>query len=445
MISTTDQRTMTILDLPGATPDDVAFPPWLATMRRAAATRFAELGLPARNDEEWRHTSLRSLQSTPLVPAGGTASSLDAGVVNAAALPGLTGPRLVFVDGVLSADLSSLDALPAGLTVLPLSEAAARHETLVREHFGVLADGAREAFTSLNTACLGEGTFVHVARGVDITEPILVLAIATGRAATATHPRLLLIAEESSRASVVEDYVSLGHVPHLTNIVTEIFVGANAHVQHAMAVRETDEAFNISTLKVRQERDSYFASHSALFGGALVRNQVNPVLVGTGGHSLLNGLYLPRGRQHHDSHMRVEHQAPNCESRQYYAGILQDHAHGVFSGRIVVSQIAQKTDAIQQNRNLLLSKDAQANTKPQLEIYADDVKCTHGATVGRLDEDAVFYLRSRGIDDGTARQLMISAFAGEVLEKISQESLREALSEIVETRLRRGIEERDDG
>ena len=259
-------------------------------------------------------------------------------------------------------------------------------------------------------------------------EPIYLLFVSTAEdAPSMTHPRNLIVAEEESQATIVEDYVSLGE----RRRILQHGHGTGGRRQHSvlshyMIEREHTEAFNISTLRIQQGRSANVASHSVLLGGALVRNNVHPVLAGEGGECLINGLFIGNGRQHLDNYMLVEHASPHCGSRQFYNGILDDHAHGVFHGRIIVHKDAQKTDAKQTNRNLLLSDDAQIDTKPQLEIYADDVKCTHGATIGQIEENALFYLRSRGIDEVSARKLLLLAFASECLDRMKQGPVREA-------------------
>jgi Fe-S cluster assembly protein SufD len=250
-----------------------------------------------------------------------------------------------------------------------------------------------------------------------------------------THPRNLVVAGQGSQATIIEDYVSLGGGTVLSNAATELFAGDNATITHLMIEREHEQAFNISTLRIEQGRDANVASHSLLLGGALVRNNVHPVLRGQGGECLINGLFIGHGRQHMDNYMLVEHASPHCGSRQFYNGILDDQAHGVFHGRIVVHKDAQKTDAKQTNRNLLLSDDAQIDTKPQLEIYADDVKCTHGATIGQIEEDSLFYLRSRGLDERTARKLLLYAFASECLDRIKEGPARDQVERLVDERL----------
>src|SRR5262249_33108532 len=249
------------------------------------------------------------------------------------------------------------------------------------------------------------------------------------------HPRNLLVVGENSQATIIEDYVSLDGmaepVPAFSNSVTELVAGENAVVSHYMIVRESERTFNVSTLRIQQARSSNVATHSLLLGGELVRNNVHPVLAGEGAECLINGLFMANGRQHMDNYMLVEHASPHCDSRQFYNGILNGNSHGVFHGRIIVHKDAQKTDAKQTNRNLLLSDDAQIDTKPQLEIYADDVKCTHGATIGQFDDTALFYLRSRGLPEASARHLLLLAFANECLDRMHSTQVRDHIEKLV--------------
>jgi Fe-S cluster assembly protein SufD len=265
-----------------------------------------------------------------------------------------------------------------------------------------------------------------------VETPIYVLYVTVpGATPTMNHPRNLIVAHENSQVTVVEDYVSLGEGITFSNAVTELVAGDNAHVSHYMIVREGDQAYNFSTLRIQQGRHANVATHSLLLSGALVRNNVHPVLAGEGSECLINGLFMANGRQHMDNYMLVEHASPHCDSRQFYNGILNGQSHGVFHGRIIVHKDAQKTDAKQTNRNLLLSDDAQIDTKPQLEIYADDVKCTHGATIGQVDENALFYLRSRGLDEAAARHVLLLAFANECLDRMNSPQVREHLEKLV--------------
>ena len=252
-----------------------------------------------------------------------------------------------------------------------------------------------------------------------------------------THPRNLIVVEDGAEATIVEDYVSLGSSPAFCNTATELIAGDNAVVSHYMIEREDMQAFNISTLRIQQGRSANVSSHSILIGGAIVRNNVHPVLAGEGGECLINGLFIGTGRQHLDNYMLVEHASAHCASRQFYNGILDNQSHGVFHGRIIVHKDAQKTDAKQTNRNLLLSDDAQIDTKPQLEIYADDVKCTHGATIGQIEENALFYLRSRGIDEISARRLLLMAFAGECLDRMKPGAARTHVETLINRTLER--------
>jgi Fe-S cluster assembly protein SufD len=248
------------------------------------------------------------------------------------------------------------------------------------------------------------------------------------------HPRNLIVVDENAQVSIVEDYVSLdgkGGAASFSNTVTELLAGENAVVSHYMLVRPAQDAYNISTLRIQQGRASNVATHSLLLSGALVRNNVHPVLAGEGAECLINGLFMANGRQHMDNYMLVEHASPHCNSRQFYNGVLNGQGHGVFHGRIIVHKDAQKTDAKQTNRNLLLSDDAQIDTKPQLEIYADDVKCTHGATIGQVEENALFYLRSRGLDEAAAKHLLLLAFANECLDRMSSDQVRRHLESLV--------------
>ncbi len=391
--------------------------PWLRKLREDAFARFCETGFPTTHDEDWRFTNVSAIARTafsfgqPLAHLSN--SDLKPWRVEGAAA------QLVFVDGEFVRNLSIFGSLPPGITVSGLKEEIEKRTPSVEAHLGRYLNTQRDAFCALNTAFAEDGAFVHVGRGLSLDAPIHLLFVSTAAGAPRMiHPRSLLIFEQESEATVVEDYVSLGGGTVFCNSATELIAGANSTVAHYMIERESLDAFNISTLRIQQERSANVASHSLLLGGGLVRNNVHPVLAGEGGECLINGLFLGDGRQHLDNYMHVEHASPHCSSRQFYNGILDGHAHGVFHGRIVVHKDAQKTDAKQTNRNLLLSDDAQIDTKPQLEIYADDVKCTHGATIGQIEENALFYLQSRGIDEISARKLLLLAFAGECLERM---------------------------
>jgi Fe-S cluster assembly protein SufD len=309
----------------------------------------------------------------------------------------------------------------------------------VEAHLGRYLEIRRDPFSALNTAFIEDGAYIHIGKGVVLEAPIHLLFISVAHGApTVNHPRNLMIAEENSQATFIEDYISLGQGERaLCNTATELIVGDHSVISHYMIEREHDQAFNVSTLRIQQGRSADVSSHSVLVGGAIVRNNVHPVLAGEGGECLINGLFVGSGRQHLDNYMLVEHASPHCGSRQFYNGILDGHAHGVFHGRIIVHKDAQKTDAKQTNRNLLLSDTAQIDTKPQLEIYADDVKCTHGATIGQIEENSLFYLRSRGIDEASARRLLLMAFASECLDRMKEGPARTHVESLIHRDLRR--------
>lgn len=408
--------------------------PWLHRLRGDAFARFCETGFPTTRDEDWRFTSVAAIAKTVFRPA--SAAKLTAEDVAPYRVEGVAA-QIVFVNGRFAPELSQLEALPKGLTVTGLREQIESHPEEVAKHLGRYADVRRDPFCALNTAFIDDGAYVHVARGVVVEAPVYLLYLSTAEdAATVTHPRNLIVAEDESQLAVIEDYASVGgEAVALSNAVTELVAGESTTAQHYLIEREHLKAYNVQTLRIQQGRSANVASHSLLLGGGLVRNNVHPVLAGEGGECLINGLYLGTGRQHLDNYMHVEHASPHCSSRQFYNGILDQQAHGVFHGRIVVHKDAQKTDAKQTNRNLLLSDDAQIDTKPQLEIYADDVKCTHGATIGQIEENALFYLQSRGISEAEARKLLLLAFAEECVERMHSTVAREFIEGLIRQHL----------
>jgi Fe-S cluster assembly protein SufD len=407
--------------------------PWLQNLRESAFARFCEVGFPTTHDEDWRFTNVSAIAKNSF------ALSHDAKVtkqeVEQFGIAGF-GCRLIFVNGRFSRELSAIGQLPAGVSVNSLAEEISANSNSVESHLGRYLDIRRDAFSALNTAFAEDGGYVHVRRGVALTEPIYLLFISTASdKPLMSHPRNLIVIENEAQATIVEDYVSIGETVAFSNTATELIAGENATVSHYMVEREHRQAFNISTLRIQQGRSANVSSHSVLLGGGLVRNNVHPVLAGEGGECLINGLFIGNGRQHLDNYMQVEHASPHCASRQFYNGILDDHAHGVFHGRIIVHKDAQKTDAKQTNRNLLLSDDSRIDTKPQLEIYADDVKCTHGATIGQMEENALFYLRSRGIDEISARKLLLLAFANECLDRMAPGTARNHVEKLIHAHL----------
>jgi Fe-S cluster assembly protein SufD len=402
---------------------------WLQSLRKEAFARFAETGFPTTHDEDWRFTNVAAVANTVFETAA--PMPVEERQLEAFATSGFA-CRLVFVNGYFDAGLSRLPALPQGVKVSSLAAAIHSGEKVVEGSLGKYLNVRRDAFPALNTALFEDGVCIEVPQGVHVEQPIYALFVtAPGATPTMNHPRNLIEVGESAQAVVVEDYVTLGEGTTFSNAATELVAGDNANVSHYMIVREGDQAYNFSTLRIQQGRSANVATHSLLLSGGLVRNNVHPVLAGEGSECLINGLFMGNGRQHMDNYMLVEHASPHCDSRQFYNGILNGQSHGVFHGRIIVHKDAQKTDAKQTNRNLLLSDNAQIDTKPQLEIYADDVKCTHGATIGQVDENALFYLRSRGLDEASARHVLLLAFANECLDRMSSPQVRDHLERLV--------------
>ena len=408
---------------------EAAGPRWLRKARTAAIERFGRLGFPTPKDEDWHYTSV-----APIAEAGFRVVGAPGGEVSAADLApytfgrGQEWPMLVFVNGRYSAALSRLDGLPAGVRVMDLATALEEEESLVEAHLTKVADDEARSFTALNTAFLRDGAVVHVAKEVEAPLPVHLLFVTDAAGANnAANVRNLIVAERHAKVTVVESYVALGDARYFTNAVTEVSVGDGATVSHYKIQRESRRAFHVGTAEVTQGRDSHYVSFSFAIGGALSRTNVYTVLAGEGCGSTLNGLYMVDGEQHVDHQTRIEHAQPNCFSREVYKGILDGASRGVFNGKVYVHPIAQKTDGKQSNNNLLLSERAHVDTKPQLEIFADDVKCTHGATVGRLDETALFYMKSRGVNRELARRLLTYAFAADVLETIELAEVRDEL------------------
>ena len=410
---------------------------WLRELRQRGFARFAETGFPTTRDEDWRFTNVSAISQTPFRLSRDGQGLLSGSQVEPFAVPGAV-CRLVFVDGRFSPGLSSLGKLPVGIEVTSLAARLARDPEVVEQHLGRYLDLGRDPFCALNTAFLEDGAHVRIGKGVALAEPIHLLYVtAAHESPIVCHPRNLIVAEENSQATILEEYVSLGSDATLCNAATELVAGDGVVLSHYRVEREHAQACHISTLRVQQGRNANVNSHSVLAGGALVRNNVHPVLAGEGGECLINGLFIGGGRQHLDNYMLVEHASPHCASRQFYNGILGGQARGVFHGRIIVHQDAQKTDARQTNRNLLLSDTAQMDTKPQLEIHADDVKCTHGATIGQIDEEALFYLRSRGIEEVSARHLLLLAFARECLDRMAPGPVHAHVERLIQETLAR--------
>ena len=412
-------------------------PSWLFPLRKAGIARFAELGFPTLKNEDWRFTNVAPIAKLPFKSAldaardGLTKDSLDQ--FSFAKLPGT---RLVFVNGHVAAELSTAPTQPNGIKVSSLATALANDSALVEKHLGRYVRTEDNAFAALNNAFFQDGGFVYVPAGQSVDDPVQFLFINTSKDAGATtHPRNLIIAERGAKLTVIESYVSLASAPTFTNAVTEFALGDNAVVEHCKFQDESPEAFHIAALHSHLGRAVSFSSHSIATGAKLARNNLRTTLDGEGIECVLNGVYITNNDQISDHYMVVDHAKPHCASHEYFNGILAGKSKGVFHGRILVRPDAQKTDAKQTNKNLLLSDDATADTKPQLEIYADDVKCTHGATIGQLNDESIYYLRSRGIGLENARRMLIHAFAGEIIDRVKHDALREELDVLVWDRL----------
>jgi Fe-S cluster assembly protein SufD len=418
-----------------------AGPTWLPALRRRAFDQFAELGFPTTRDEDWHYTSVAPIAETQFRLHRGGDSATDLGSI----APYLIEPawsRLVFVNGRYSRDLSAFAELPADVEVSTLEEALRSDPSFIETQLATHARFDRNGFAALNTAFVTDGAVLRIPADCVIEQPIHVMWVTDAAAAgTAVFPRVLIVAGSNSRAVIIESFIGLAHERSFTNAVTEIRLDDGARVDHLRVQREADDAFHVGTVQATQRRDSLLHSFSFVAGARLSRTNVYTTLGEPGAEARLNGLYLLDGVQHCDHQTFVHHAAERCVSRELYKGILDDESHGVFNGKVLVDSIAQQTDGKQTNHALLLSERARVDTKPQLEIFADDVKCTHGATVGRLDETALFYLKSRGINRDAARALLTYAFAAEALGTIDNVPLRDTLQALAfarynETQLR---------
>lgn len=410
---------------------------WLYPVRQAGMARFAELGFPTLQQEDWRFTNLAPLARLPFKPVFNPSENSGAReALKRFPFAGLKCHRLVFLDGHFSPELSLRLPTPEGGYLGSLAAALAAGEPALEPHLAKLPRTPDNPFAALNTAFFLDGAYLHVPSGVAVEDPVHLVFISTAAEIGATtQPRNLVVVEKQARLTLIESHVSLADAPYFTNAVSDFIIGDGAVVEHCKYQDESPAAFHLATLQMHLGRQADWISHSIALGARLSRNNIRATLDGEGIECVLNGLYLTRGDQLADHHMLVEHVQPHCNSHEYFNGILDDRSKGVFHGRILVRPDAQKTDAKQTNKNLLLADTATIDTKPQLEIYADDVKCTHGATVGQMNEDSIFYLRARGIGLPTARRILIHAFAGEIIGRIRHEAVREELDALIWRRL----------
>jgi len=414
----------------------VAAPGFLDAARRAGRDAFERTGLPTTREEDWRFTSLAPMAALSFGHADPGAAVTAEEIEAVAGKP--FGPRLVFVNGRLRAELSSAHAFPAGVHAASLAHALVVTPGLVEPRLSRAATVEGRPFAALNAAFLGDGAFVHVGSAARGGVVELVFATVARGGPAAAHPRVLVLADAGGEAALVETYVSLGDHPALTNAVTEVSLDAGARLDHYQVQDHPASSFHFATLATESGPDTRLSSHSSALGAAIARSDVRARLSGEGAEAHLAGLYMADGRRLVDNHSVIEHAVPRCTSRELFKGVLDGESRGVFAGRIRVLEGAQKTDSHQSNSNLLLSRDAVVDTMPQLEIYADDVKAGHGGTVGELDPDSLFYLRSRGLGLAEARTLLIYAFAREMVDRVAVPGLRERLGRLVAARLPEG-------
>lgn len=402
--------------------------PWLKRSREGALQKFADLGFPTVRDEEWKHTNIAPLAKQAFAPAVMSAKNgITATHVQELSCRELACDLMVFVNGIYARELST--SMPAG--TMPLAKVLEKEPETVESFFG---SDAGNSLASLNLAFASDGAVVRLPKGSDSAKPIYLLFISTDDSHS-IHVRNLIVAEEGSRATIVEHYCGLNGAAYFTNSVTQIAAGKNCAVAHYKMQQEGANAFHIANIDCVQQAGSRFDSHSLALGAALSRNEIGTCFAGAGAQTLFNGLYVAGDRQHMDHHTRIDHAEGQCVSSEFYRGVLNDHARAVFNGKVIVRENAQKTDSSQSNHNLLLSNDAEVSTRPQLEIYADDVKCTHGATVGQLDEDMIFYLRTRGVQQDLATAILTYAFAHDIIGRIELAPLRRKVADALIARL----------
>lgn len=409
--------------------------PWLSQMRQGALERFREADFPSTRLENWKYTDVRPIQKHAF-----DVVTEDIGLtlsdIQPLLLEDLDAHRLVFVNGRYNDALSTVDGLPRGVQLSSLSQKLSAPDEVLRAHLDQIIDGQATAFSDLNGAFMSDGLFLSLEDGVVLDKPVHVLFIGTQTEHPAmAHVRNVFRLGAGAEASVIEHYAGMPDSQYFTNSVSEIVTERNAGLHFYKLQQESERAYHVAGIHARHARDSRFRAYTADLGGRLVRTDLNSRLDGEGADSRLYGVYVPRGKQHIDNHTRIDHASPHGTSREFYKGILDGRGRGVFNGKVVVHKHAQKTDSEQKSEALLLSKHAEVDAKPELEIYADDVKCQHGSTVGQLDEEAVFYLRSRGVDMDTARSLLTYSFADEVIREIRLEALRKHLEKNLLARL----------
>lgn len=403
-------------------------------LRKSAISNFQEINFPTQKDEEWKYTNISSLLKHNFSSAQ-IKEDVAPDTINKFLFDKLEHSLLVFVNGIYSSELSKITDLPKGVEVGSIAEAIRSDNPIVKKHLGNYAKNENYFFTTLSSAFIKDGAFIYVPDGKVVEDPIHIIFITnSGSEKIITQPRNLFVAGKNSQVTIIEHYVSDENAVYFTNSVTEIVADENAIVDHIKLQEESKKAFHIARMEVDQERSSNFSSHLISHGAEISRNDFNARFNDEGSECMLNGLFMIDDEQLFDAHTMIDHAKPHCNSHEHYKGILRDKSKGVFNGKVMVRQDAQKTNAFQQNNTILLSDDAVMNTKPQLEIFADDVKCSHGATIGKLNDEAKFYLKSRGIGEEAATAILIHAFASDVITSIKIPALRDYLEEIITKR-----------
>ena len=399
--------------------------------RKAALSNFSKLEFPTVRDEEWKYTSIAPLLKHNFVP-GYEEKKVSKAYIKSLLFNEAEHSLIVFINGRYSAESSDLLNLPKGVIAGSIAKEIENKNEVLFKHFGKYADPQTHIFTALSTAYTDDGAFIYVPAGKIVEEPIHIIFITdAGKEKILTQPRNLFVVGENSQVTIIEHYVGNDDEIYFTNSVTEIVAEKNAVVDHIKLQEESKKAFHIARMEVDQERSSNFSSHLISTGADLTRNDFNAKFNGEGGECTLNGLYLIGGTQLFDAHTLMDHAMPHCNSHEHYKGILDDKSRGVFNGKIIVRKDAQKTNAFQENNSILLSDEALVNTKPQLEIFADDVKCSHGATIGQMDDEAKFYLKSRGIGEESSNAILLHAFASDVITSIKIELVRNYIEKII--------------
>jgi Fe-S cluster assembly protein SufD len=404
---------------------------WFSEQRQSALKLFIETGFPSSRLENWKYTDVRPIAKQSFSNVS-TTTSITTEEIDAIRFQDIDCYELVFINGVYSKEHSRLDGLTENIVIENMADALAKDKDLLEKHLSQYADNNVSPFTALNTAFIQHGTYINVPKNTVVDKPINILYLSKDNAQPlATHPRNLVIMGEHAEATLIENYIGLDDANYFTNVVTEVSLSTASILKHYKIQQESVNAYHIGNLNVTQGKDSLFKSHSISLGGSLVRNDIYGQLAAEGASIVLNGLYMTDGKQHVDNHTRVDHLKPNTHSTENYRGVLNGKSRGVFNGKVVVHPQAQKIEAHQNNANLLLSDDAEIDTKPELEIYADDVKCSHGATVGQLDKNMLFYLRSRAIDEDTARSLLTYAFVNKIISDISLVPIKNRLEHLI--------------